>query len=135
MTTHTCNNNSSGAVGTLDKLGTAECSKGCSGFVPSIDARCGLRVGNKLSASKVQQCDSMREESEAEHVGETFMAEYMHHLDEELKESATEDVQGVSVDMSCVADLLRSVEEGTGQPGAADGLIGMLGLRLPKSSS
>ena len=63
------------------------------------------------------------------------MAEYMQHLDEELKQNTSDDLKGVSVDMSCVADLLQSVEAGTGQPGAADGLLGMLGMRVPKSSS
>lgn len=65
----------------------------------------------------------------------SFMAEYMAHLDEELNENATEKLKGVDVDLSCVADLLKSVEEGAGQPGAADGLIGMLGMRLPETTT
>jgi hypothetical protein len=65
---------------------------------------------------------------------EPFMSEYMQHLDEELNENSIEKLKGVDIDMSCVADLLRSVEEGSGQPGAAEGLIGMLGMRLPKAS-
>jgi hypothetical protein len=63
--------------------------------------------------------------------GPSFMEEYMQHLDDEMLQKTGEKPAGVSIDMSCVANLLEAVEQNAGGPGAADGLLGMLGLRLP----
>lgn len=132
----TQNNSSNSAVGVLDEPETAGCNEERSSHANGVDARCELRVGDKHgTGAKRGEGASGHKGVEPQRLGESFMEEYMHHLDEELKENASEKLKGVDVDMSCVADLLKSVEEGGGQPGAADGLIGMLGMRLPKASS
>lgn len=98
------------------------------------DARCVLRAGDKHdTGARGSQGHSEQNEAGTQPPDDGFMADYMQHLDEELNENVTGKLNGVNVDMGCVADLLKSVEESAGQPGAADGLIGMLGMRLPKS--
>jgi hypothetical protein len=110
-----------------------ECTKETDGRV-GADSNCVACAGHKHSAAEEAiQGDSEQKAADTQE-DEPFMSEYMQHLDEELNENSIEKLKGVDIDMNCVADLLRSVEEGSGQPGAAEGLIGMLGMRLPKAS-
>jgi hypothetical protein len=99
-----------------------------------VDARCVVHASGKHDAAPEYVQNDTEEKGAEVQPGDSFMAQYMQHLDEELNQSVTEKLKGVDIDISCVADLLKSVEESAGQPGAAEGLIGMLGMRLPKES-
>eukprot|EP00892_Ulva_mutabilis_P010980 jgi/Ulvmu1/8254/UM041_0065.1 len=62
----------------------------------------------------------------------SFMAAYMDQLQTELVEHNGRD-RHVDVNMESVANLLKSVtQEASIQPGAAQGLFGMLGVDIPK---
>lgn len=60
-----------------------------------------------------------------------FMQAYMDQLESEISTNSGRDSH-VNVNMETVANLLKSVTEGSGtHPGAAHGLFGMLGVRVP----